>query len=345
MRVLLLQEMSGVHTELRAGLLELGVDVSIATLGDGTKDYGTDIYLGNSEVSKSASIDRVLTQLGKVKLLRSFDVIQTISPNPFHKIIAPLMERLVFNEDKKLIYVAAGSDPIYRMHVKNLDYWPPHDWFKNENLYAKFRKLMARFNHIVPVCWEYEFAMKKDGFLPESVIPFPIDISKHYVKTNSVKNKLKIFHPLNRRSWRKYDFKGTSLILQAFEELEHKYADKVDFISEGGMNHKDYDTLTNSVDIIVDQVYSQTYGMSAAYGLAKGKVVLSGLEEISKNGFYSECPIINITPNLDHIKNELELLINNRELVENLGLRSRSFAEKYHDHKVVAQKYLDIYSR
>jgi len=39
MKVLLLHEMSGVHTELKKGLLAIGVEAQIATFGDGWKSY------------------------------------------------------------------------------------------------------------------------------------------------------------------------------------------------------------------------------------------------------------------------------------------------------------------
>jgi len=345
MKVLLLQEMSGVHTELKNGLIKLGIDAQIATLGDGLKGYSTDLFLGSNKNGIIPSINRATTQLMKIKTFNEFDVIQTISPNPFHKFISPIMEKFIFSGSKKLIYIAAGSDAIYRKHVRDLEYYPPHDWYDNEREYNRLSKMLKEFSTIVPVCWEYKYAMSKAGYSTEPIMPFPINLEKHSFKEFKPTKRINIFHPINRPNTLSFDFKGTKLIQEVFDELSKKYTN-VNFISKGGLNHKEYNLLVDKMDIIVDQTYSYSYGMSAAYGLAKGQVVLSGLEEQAKdNEYYKNCPIINIKPNKDDIKNKIEYLINNQEVVVDLSLKSRLFAEKYHDNIAVAQRFIELYNQ
>lgn len=341
MKVLLLHEMSGVHTELRKGLRYHGIEADIATLDTSFRKYETDIFLGSNKDSLYGNISRVANQLLLIPKLKKYDIIQVLSQNPFHKVIARLMENLVYS-GKKTVYIAAGSDAIYRQFVQDLDYYPPHDEFKNNKKFAQLSNKLKTFSNIVPVCWEYEYAMKCAGFHTEDVVPFPISIGKQKVKNNN-NNKLKVFHPQNR-SLLHYDFKGTLLIQEAFHILKKKYSD-VEFIIKGKMSHKEYDLFTDEMDIIVDQCYSYTYGMSAAYGLAKGKVVLSGLEEIAKKGHYKECPIINIKPDVSDIVEKLSYLIENRKEINVISEASRSFAEKYHDYKKVAEKYIKIYTK
>lgn len=343
MKILLLQEMSGVHTELKKGLLKNGVHAEIATLGQHFRKYKTDIYLGNEKNDKLNSLKRAANQILNIPKLRSFDVIQTISPNPFHKAVGEILENLIYGKNKKLIYVAAGSDEIYRNRVRELDYWPQHTEYGSVVGYEKLQKKLEKFSAIIPVCWEYKFAMKQAGFKPKEIIPFPIDVfSQKYTKFNQDK-LIKVFHPLNRTNWQGQDFKGTGLIVKAFAELEEKYRGKVEFIAKGGMTSIEYDKFTDEVDIIVDQASSYSYGMSAAYGLAKGKVVLSGLEEIVKEGHFKDAPVINIKPNVEHIKNEIENLLDNRRSIRELSEKSRCFAEKYHDSEKVALQYLKYY--
>lgn len=347
MNILLLQEMSGVHTELKKGLSENGIQAHIATLGDFFKKYESDLYMGNPDKGYENAIGRAWQQLKNIQKFQKYDIIQSISPSPYISFLDSLIDDHLTKNNKK-VFIAAGSDPVYLNFVRELDYFPPHihfdRWSDEERQihYKKFiKKLKNSYNKIVPVCWEYKYAMQKAGLNPESVIPFPIDVKKNIsVKKNN--QKIRVFHPLNRIDLN-YDFKGTLIIQKAFENLQKKFP-HVEFISKGNMSHKEYNEFTDDVDIIVDQCNSYSYGMSAAYGLAKGKVVLSGLEEITKEeAHYAECPIINIKPNVAHIEEELEKLLQQPTLILQVSQESRSFAEKYHDSTKVAQKYLELY--
>ncbi|WP_312083563.1 hypothetical protein [Epilithonimonas hominis] len=339
MKILLLQEMSGVHTELKKGLVNLGVDVAIATLGDGFKKYQSDIFLGNNANNATASFDRVFTQLRLIDRLKKYDIIQTISPDPFHKLISRLMDKLVL-EKSKTVYVAAGSDPVYRYHVQELKYYPPHDEFKNEEKYRSFKDKLSHFDKIIPVCWEYEYSMTKAGFMTEEIIPFPIEIRP--LRLSKATRKIRVFHPLNRTNLN-FDFKGTLIIQEAFKILTKRYGDVAEFICKGNMTHVEYDNFTDSADLIVDQLYSYSYGMSAAYGLAKGKVVFSGLEDVIKKGHYANCPIVNVLPTVEDVVEKVGYFIENNTERNILSERSRKFAEYYHDTNIVAKRYLDIY--
>ncbi len=343
MRVLLLHEMSGVHTELKDGLQCLGIDAQIATYGDGWKKYRSDIDLGSVSPALSSHIERLIKQTFGIKYFSDFDVIQLISPNPFYRPISRILEKLIFLREKKLVYVAAGSDAIYRNHVRELNYYPPHEWFEKNNETDRLKKMLSPFNAIVPVCWEYKYGMQRAGLNPKDVMPFPINIQKQRFQSLGRSGKIRFFHPLNRENL-SFDFKGTLLIKQAFADLAEKYSDVAEFVCAGGMSHEKYDELTDDVDVIVDQAYSFSYGMSAAYGLAKGKIVLSGLEDLVKDcEFYKNCPIINIKPSVDDIKGKIERLLLNKNELPSLGEKSRYFAETHHDHVRVAEKFLKIY--
>ena len=345
MKVLLLHEMSGVHTELKHGLQRLGVHAEIATYGDGWKNYKSDIDLGSVDPGAKSSFSRLFKQLRNIKNFRSFDVVQSISPNPFFRPVSWFIENLIFSEDKKLVYVAAGSDAIYRNYVRQLKYYPPHNWFERSRELSRLESMLLPFSTIIPVCWEYKYCMGKAGFATAEVMPFPVNMQNHKFQRLGRGKKIRFFHPLNRDDLT-YDFKGTLLIKKAFAELAEKYGDIAEFICAGGMNHSEYDLFTDDVDVIVDQVYSYSYGMSAAYGLAKGKVVLSGLEDEVKNcQYYEECPVMNITPRVADIKEKIEFILDKRNELDLFAEKSRNFAEKFHDNVSVAQKFLDIYKK
>jgi hypothetical protein len=344
-KVLLFHEMSGVHTELKKGLLAIGIDARIATFGDGWKSYTTDISLGNLNGLFNGAVSKTIHQARLIQQISSFDVVQSVSPTPFFRPINRAFIDLMADKGCRIFYLAAGSDAIYRKHVRDFPYFPPHDWYENDKEYSRLDYLLRRSSGIIPVCYEYEYCMRKDNRNPHETIPFPVDISAHIPSKLATGVKLKVFHPLNRLDPNN-DFKGSRAIKSVFERLSSKYSDAAEFIISGGLPYQEYDRITNEVDIIVDQTNSMSYGMSAAYGLAKGKVVISGLEEATKSiAHYRECPIINVQPDPCDLEQKLEALLINRSRIRELGEKSRSFAEKFHDHKKVAEVFAGIYEK
>lgn len=343
MKILLLHEMSGVHTELRSGLRAIGVDVDMATYGDGWKKFKTDIFIGNTS-GRFSVFERILRQITYANNFKSYDVIQFISPNPFSRPLDTILTKYIFSGSSRVIYVAAGSDAVYRKHVRSLPYHPPHDWFDNVKEYSRFSSLLDYVDKIIPVCHEYKYAMEKDGRECEKIIPFPVDISKHVFNQVGNNRKIRFFHPLNRDHYDQYDFKGTRIIKEVFNIMQSRYSDVAEFLMVGGLPHEEYSRLTDTVDVIVDQLYSMSYGMSATYGLVKGKVVISGLEEIVKSGtHYAHCPVINVRPSKEDLIDKIESLIINRAKIHGLSDDSRSFATEWHDHKKVASMFLRNY--
>lgn len=342
MKVLLLHEMSGVHTELKNGLSKIGVQADIATHGDGFKRFKSDIDLGSIDGSLTSHLQRVKNQVLLAKTFGKYDVVQSISPEPFYTPISRILDQILAKSNCKKVYIAAGSDAIYRHNVRSLDYYPPHDWFEDHKMYRSVKNRIKTYDTIVPVCWEYKYSMEQSGFSPKPVLPFPIDLEKHKPIPIKGKRKIVFFHPLNRNNLN-YDFKGTLIIQKAFKILENRYSHIAEFICKGNMSYSEYDEFTNNVDVIVDQLYSYSYGMSAALGMAKGKIVISGLEPkaISNVPHFASCPVINAKPSVDSVIEKIEVILENLNLVDDLKSQSRLFAEQYHCSIKVAQELID----
>ena len=43
------------------------------------------------------------------------------------------------------MYGAAGTDVIYRKYTKDLDYYPPHDWYEKHTEMDRLKKWLVRF--------------------------------------------------------------------------------------------------------------------------------------------------------------------------------------------------------
>ncbi len=343
MKVLLFHEMSGVHTELKKGLMSIGIETHIATHGDSFKKYSSDISLGSISGSLVSHLDRLKCQFLLAKQFGKYDVVQVISPDPFYKPVSSIFNSVLARSDCNKIYIAAGSDAIYRKHVRELEYYPPHDWYDDPKKYQTLKKSLQSYEHIIPVCWEYKYAMEQAGFSPSPVIPFPIDLEQFKPKPRQGRKKIIFFHPLNRIHL-EHDFKGTLIIQDAFKILAEKYSDVADFICKGNMTYQEYDAFTDNVDVIVDQLYSYSYGMSAALGLAKGKVVISGLEQGISVEHFKECPIINSKPNVADLVRKIEILILDKSAINRMQIESRFYAEKYHCSTKVAEQFAKIYT-
>jgi glycosyltransferase involved in cell wall biosynthesis len=335
--------MSGVQTDLKAGLRALGVEADLATFGDHHKRFATDIRLGSTDAGFANSAGRIFWQLTNLLRFRKYDIVQSISPTPFNKAITRLMEAGVLDlRGPKYIYVSAASDSFYRNHVRSLEYYPPLDWYGDRRFEKLERRIAQRAAAIVTPLWDYSFTMQAAGFDP-IFIPLPVDLAKIEQVPVGKRERISVYHPLNR--YEGDDFKGTSHIRAAFAQLRAEFPN-VDFVDRGGMSFADYSRFTQQMDVIVDQANSHSIGMSALYGLARGQVVLSGNEPRTHHlGHYAESPVINIRPDTDAIAGTLRSLLANPDHLAEIGDAGRLFAERVHSADLVARQYLALYER
>lgn len=71
---------------------------------------------------------------------------------------------------------------------------------------------------------------------------------------------------------------------------------------------------------------------------------MGGVEpESQKDLGYVNNPALNLKPDVEQIKNQIKKVIDNKEKIEEWGMESRKFVERYHDHVKVAAQYLKIF--
>ena len=72
-----------------------------------------------------------------------------------------------------------------------------------------------------------------------------------------------------------------------------------------------------------------------------GKVVLGGAEpESLKRLGVKESPVINVEPKASQIVMKIEEILKNKDSIENIGKKSRLFAEKNHNYLKIAERFL-----
>lgn len=353
MKILLLGDYSGLHKNLQRGLINLGYKCILATDGDGFKKISeSDLYFPNSKNPLIRRIKKIMFLIFGISKYYGFDVVQLINSNIFdgtayyyNQIAINLIKR----KSGKIFLSACGTDYFVFKDRYLLKYNPYDDTIKfdskEKNRYLKKsyiqnnKYVVSIVNKIIPSMYSYTFPYYFTKKIT-STIPLPIDINKIIYSSQIFYNgKITIFHGINRPG-----FKGTKYIKEAMEKIYKKYPDKVEIIIDGNMPLNEYLKVMDKANIIVDQCLSYDYGMNALYGMAKGKVVLSGNEIESQNHFNrNDIPVINIIPSVEDIYSKLEQLILNKDKIIEIGHKSRLYVEDFHDSVKVAQEYLKIW--
>ena len=352
MNILLFGEYSGLHNNLKNGLQKLGHSVKIAANGDGFKKLESDISLGSSSPNLYGKLERLILPFLKIKDFEGYDITQFINSNPLTVCtVNKLLSKKILSFKGKKFLLACGDDPVFYQNLSKFRYHP-YSSVENDNLnhiptysktYVDIHNLFVEsVDGIIPAMIEYADGYRKHPKI-QSTIPLPIDTENIIYKDNIINSKIHFFHGLNRPF-----FKGTSIIEEALKRLESKYPNDVKITIAGNMSQKEYLTVLDSVNVVLDQCKSYSYGMNTLYSLSKGKLVMSGsepeaLEELGIDE--SKCPILNIQPDVNQIYEQLVLLLEKRNEIRDLGYDSRKFVEKYHDSEIIAKKYIEIWQK
>ena len=353
MKILLFGEFSGLHKNLKEGLEELGHDVVIAAGQDGFKKIDSDINLDPNFSGIIGQIEARIKPFINLYRLRGYDVVQIINPFfPNSKFFPKELFYWILRKlNSKFFILAAGSDAFFWKNGRNeMKYSPFADWLKydleSEKYYMEEKKafsynsrIVNSSNGIIPVMYEYESSYKNSS-KRLNTIPLPINTKSIFCSKNILRDKLVVFHGLNR-----YGFKGTRHIEAAFKDLSMKYPNELELIIDGKMPLNEYLKIMQKSNVVIDQVNSYSLGMNGLYALAMGKIVIGGAEEKGlKSLGIKNTPVINVEPNKESIIKAVEEILFKKNLILDMGKNSRDFVENNHCHIKIARKYLETWS-
>jgi glycosyltransferase involved in cell wall biosynthesis len=169
------------------------------------------------------------------------------------------------------------------------------------------------------------------GLDAESGIHIPIDIINIRYSNVPNPNPIIIHAPSNEEG------KGTAYIIEAVKRLE-KEGYSFDFRLCKDMSNTQVREILSEGDIAVDQLFSVGGGLFAVEAMAAGCAVLGG--NIPELSGISNLPIIHTdTTNVYH---NLKLLIEKPDLRQELGRKGRIYAERYHNHRKIAEDILRL---
>lgn len=352
-KILLLGEYSGLHTNLKEGLVELGHEVKIASNGEGKKNITGDINLVVNSKNKISNI------VGVYKLLSSFsgyEAVQFINPYITYR-LGSLFYKNIFQKNKKVYCLAAGDDAEFMKFTlsgKMKKYSPFDEYLSNLKLDKRelsytsqldsylHKRFMNKVDGVIPIMWEYAESYRNSNYANKltSTIPLPINTNSISYEKNSVKNKVVFYHASNRP-----DFKGSPYIIEAMKRFQNMYPNDVEMIYADFLPLNEYLEVMSKANVIIDQCRSYSYGMNALYAMAKGKIVMSGAEpEAVEELGMSDCPVLNITPDVDQIVDRFKQVLLNRDSIEVKGQEARFFVEQKHNHVKIAERYLEAWN-
>lgn len=377
MKILLIGEYSRLHNSLKEGLLKLGQEVAINGFNDGFKDFPIDLrfekkfekgflkkikvltfYLTRFDISSYLTYKQFIKNQNKFK---EFDVVQFINENSFfcNYYYEKKILQFIFKNNKKVFLLSCGDDYLYVKYnfenTNNKSIIQPYinGKIKKKNFlnvlkfktksYAKLHQYI--FKNIMGVIasdLDYHIPLKNHSkYL--GLISNPIIIDDFPKEDIKIKDKIVIFHGINKINYYK---KGNDFFEKALVIIKNKYPNKVEIIVAESLPYKNYIKLYNKAHIVLDQVFALDQGYNALEAMAKGKVVFTGAEKEFEIYYkIKEKVAINALPDIDYLVTELTYLIENPDEIIAIGKRARNFIEREHDYKIIAQKYIDIWSK
>ncbi len=377
MRILLIGEYSRLHNSLKEGLLALGHEVVIVGSGDGFKGFPVDIPL---EIGFQSGIKKKLRlailklsgiDIAEVVFRRKFerlkndvagyDIVQLINETSFGA--SPELEMKIISflkeHNKKLFLLSCGTDytsvehafseelpysiatPYQEEKINPKEFAPILKYLNDDHKYHS-RELHKLVNGIIATDLDYHIPLQgNEKYL--GLIPNPINTDKISYKEISNLEPITIFHGINRHNYYK---KGNDVFEEALISINKKYQRNVTIITVESLPYDEYIKTYNSAHIILDQIYSHDQGYNALEAMAAGKVVFTGAGIHFKNNYnLTKTVCIDATPNVDHLIEELSKLIENPQLIVEIGKNARAFIEQEHHYKTIAQRYIQTWNQ
>ncbi|WP_193337143.1 glycosyltransferase family protein [Devosia beringensis] len=134
--------------------------------------------------------------------------------------------------------------------------------------------------------------------------------------------------------------KGTEQIVAAIEALRSEGLD-FDFRMVRQLTQKEFYAELASCDVYIDELRCGSHGVTAVEAMACGKCTVTYIRPDLVDRYPADLPLVNANP--DTITAVLRDLIGDADRRRDIAARSRAYALRYHDARVVAQDMLAAY--
>ncbi len=361
MKVLLLGDFSGLHENLATGLRKLGVDVTVASNGDGWKNYNRDVDLKQPKRFKRLLFPfKILKSLHR---LIGYDVVQIIHPNFLNT--SPKFNFLIYKIIKKFnknIFLGANGHDYYHTkfcsegglrfstlttpEIKDDPHIIKVLSVLNNKWYKKICTTIANDAVGITACSPSYHATYKHFFPQKTIIiPTPIDTEKYkFVNTiTPTTEKVNFFLGIMKN---RNKTKGVDRILKVLKKLKNKYPNQVKLTIVDTVPFEEYTKLLNNSHVLCDQLYAYGIGMNGMIAQTKGIIACGGAEPewYEMVGETENKPIVDINKTDDEMLKVFENMVINKDKLYIHAKKTREFALKHHDSKKVAKQYIDFWN-
>ena len=375
MKILLIGEASFLHNTLKKGLVERGHRVTTMSDGNGWHDAPRDIDLRrNGRWGKLGGLRVVWQLLRHLPQLCGNDVVQIHNYQfvPLMYRWNTLLLRFLKLTNRCVVKGCFGDDPqIFRRQAQGVPAYSDTFWsgqLQNTDQHrdriaevvehgaeASWRKTTAMADALVPCLYEYWLDYNEPPYAAKlHYIPLPMECEKMVrwcdgemvkcVGNDTPSHPITILIGLQP----KRDFmKGAMKIATFVEEVARRHPGKVQIKYVEGVPYDEYMHLLAEADVLVDQLYSYTPSMNSLAAMARGTVVIGGGEEEYYEFIGEDTlrPIINVRPDVPDEENiaAIERALFTDGMLERMAQESIQFVHKYHDYRLVAKQYEQLY--
>ena len=364
--ILLIGDYSSVHSELCSELKKNKYNVLLLSDGDSYKQLPYDIKVPDLKFYNSGLINKILTFIrffgffGLINYLKikkilleipDINVVQLINPVAIPSLGALgnlLLIRFLRNKCDVISLCALGDDynwvkacleNKYKYSAMDRLFHSVDEFLSYINpLKYVYSPLYRYLNHyvikkcdlIIPGLTDYELAYASHGKVTE-LIGLPVS-NINFNQPKETKYPIKIFH-----AWQsgKESRKGNEILDKIVKKYISKHGnEKVIYEVVNNLPFNEYLSKYKNSDIIFDQVYSYDRGVTAALGMASGKVVFSGFED--GNFIYG----INATADEEKLYCDFVTLIKSIDLIDSIKKNAYQYALKNYSSDIVCKKYI-----
>jgi glycosyltransferase involved in cell wall biosynthesis len=215
---------------------------------------------------------------------------------------------------------------IYQRCIDGLDDRRHHLIDEILPLFDRVFYLNPELGHVVP----------KGQFLPYS----NVEIDKFRIEPPSDRGRPRILHaPSDGR------IKGTSMILDALEQLRSRYDFELILVEK--KTHEEALALYRSADIAIDQVLAGWYGGFAVEIMAMGKPVACYIRnedmKFVPEAMRREIPVFKLNPR--NLVEDIAAILDRRSEWQARGQDARKYVERWHNPDLIARAMLSAYTR
>lgn len=253
--------------------------------------------------------------------------------------------RFICRDGAKVFMSACGGDlPFFKFAISDKRFTTVYSRIPNKKYFARKEHLASTIvEGVIPMSYQYAESYRQYGkefnLLPAIQLPFDVDSVPTKDFTAKL-DKIVIFNGALRPT------KGTKFIDEALRKVVNKYGERL-IIRNDRLPYDQFIQTLHEFDLYIDLCTDYDYGMSAIAAMSAGCVVFSGNEKETKAEFVIEddIPVIPISPDIDDIVNRISYYIENPEEIALVGKKSHEYVKKYHDCRVVANKYINQFNQ